>query len=159
MLVRLSPRFTTGPRQSESRLFPPPIQWSVILLLPFFLFLIVAAVANGGGEDGLAHDAAASHEVQLPWGDVYCDESVNAIDALRLLRHIANFPHYPECGDVLGPQPDGTVEIDGVQRMWADIDCDNEIDAVDALWILRSIVGLPVHQTEGCPSIGTLVNV
>ena len=65
--------------------------------------------------------------------------TVNAVHALRLLRHIASFPHFPECGPLLGPLPDATVEIDGVQRMWADIDCDNHIDAVDALWILRWI--------------------
>ena len=38
--------------------------------------------------------------------------------------------------------------------LFGDVDCDDDIDAVDALIILRFVVGLPVSQTEPCPDIG-----
>jgi hypothetical protein len=42
-----------------------------------------------------------------------------------------------------------------VGRLMGDVDCDGDVDAVDALKILRFVVGLPVSQTEPCPDIGT----
>jgi hypothetical protein len=35
-----------------------------------------------------------------------------------------------------------------------DIDCDGDVDAVDALQILRFVAGLPVNQQEQCTLIG-----
>jgi hypothetical protein len=46
-----------------------------------------------------------------------------------------------------------------VASMFGDVDCDGDIDAVDALKILRFVVGLSVTQTEPCPDVGTEFNV
>jgi hypothetical protein len=35
-----------------------------------------------------------------------------------------------------------------------DVDCDGDIDAVDALVILRHVAGLPVDNGDGCTPIG-----
>jgi len=37
---------------------------------------------------------------------------------------------------------------------WGDVDCDGSISAVDALMILRTVVGLPVQGRESCPRVG-----
>lgn len=44
-------------------------------------------------------------------------------------------------------------------RLWGDVDCDGDVDAVDALKVLRDVAGLAVEQPEGCPGIrdGVLV--
>jgi hypothetical protein len=36
-----------------------------------------------------------------------------------------------------------------------DVNCDGDIDAVDALQILRSVAALPVNQSGACPEIGS----
>lgn len=38
--------------------------------------------------------------------------------------------------------------------LFADVDCDGDIDTVDALQILRHLAALPVQQYEGCIGIG-----
>jgi hypothetical protein len=37
---------------------------------------------------------------------------------------------------------------------WGDVDCDRQVSAVDALKILRFVVGLSVRVEEGCPEMG-----
>ncbi len=44
-------------------------------------------------------------------------------------------------------------------NLWGDVDCDGDVDAVDALKILLGIVNLPVGQTEPCPDIGDSVGI
>lgn len=44
----------------------------------------------------------------------------------------------------------------GEQHLQGDVDCDGDVDAVDALKILQFIAGLPFSQEPGCPSIGEL---
>jgi hypothetical protein len=36
-----------------------------------------------------------------------------------------------------------------------DVDCDNDVDSVDALKVLRHVANLPVSQPSGCPAIGS----
>jgi len=36
---------------------------------------------------------------------------------------------------------------------WGDVDCNGVINAVDALKLLRFVVGLPVAQEPGCPAL------
>jgi hypothetical protein len=38
--------------------------------------------------------------------------------------------------------------------LFGDVDCDGDVDAIDALKILRFVVGLSVSQTKPCPDIG-----
>ncbi len=41
--------------------------------------------------------------------------------------------------------------------LWGDVDCVGDVDAVDALKILRYVAGLSVSQTQPCPEIGSEV--
>jgi len=77
-------------------------------------------------------------------GDVYGrmtvepdpENDITAIDALGILRKIV--------GEFL---PDNLCSP-------LDIDCDFDVDAADALWILRWIADLPYSQNEPCPDFG-----
>ncbi len=42
-----------------------------------------------------------------------------------------------------------------VTSIHGDVDCDGDIDSVDALAILRYVVGLPLPLPDGCPEIGS----
>lgn len=86
-----------------------------------------------------------------PTGDVDCDGTVNATDALKVFRNVAGLSvtqnEPPPCNDI------GT----GGPPVQGDVDCSGNVDAVDALNLLRFVVGLPVTQNEPppCPDIGT----
>ncbi len=78
--------------------------------------------------------------VVVKQGDVNCDDAVTAVDALVILRVIAQLPVTAQCLDLAG-----------------DVNCDGAKTAVDALGVLRYVAGLPVNQGEPCPDIGTPV--
>ncbi len=52
------------------------------------------------------------------------------------------------------PAPDGEREV-----AWGDVDCDGDVDAVDALKILRKVANLSVSQEPDCPPMGSTVTV
>ncbi len=67
-------------------------------------------------------------------GDVNCDFSVDAVDALLVLHHVAGVPPDARCISLFGDAHcDGSVDT---------------VDVVDALWILRHVAGFPVQL--GC---------
>jgi hypothetical protein len=56
--------------------------------------------------------------------------------------------------------PDTLLQIEGgPQVQWADVDCSGKISAVDALRILRFVVGLGNPVSAGCPEIGALTTL
>jgi uncharacterized protein YkwD len=70
------------------------------------------------------------------YGDTNCDSLVGSDDALLVLRAAAGLNLVAGCIDA------------------GDADCDGDLDAVDALGILRYVVSLPVSPPDGCPAIG-----
>jgi hypothetical protein len=78
--------------------------------------------------------------VTLRQGDASCDESVDSVDALDLLRTVARLPNFGLCIPVAG-----------------DVDCDGDHDAVDALLILRWVAALDASPGTGCPDIGAVI--
>lgn len=73
-------------------------------------------------------------------GDANCDNVITAVDALMVLRQIAQLPVTAPC-----------------MHLAADANCDGVVTAVDALLVLRHVAALPVNQKEPCPNIGTLL--
>ena len=88
-------------------------------------------------------------------GDVDCTGTVNAIDALKVLRNNAGLlvAQTEPCTDV----GISTVanETSPVPRHIGDVDCSGAVNAIDALKVLRKNANLPVTQTEPCDDIGT----
>ena len=88
-------------------------------------------------------------------GDNNCDGNIQASDALVALRHIAGFstnqqPGCPTLGDALpAAQPAGEPP-----DLFGDVDCDDDVDSVDALKILRSVAAFSVTQNEPCTDVG-----
>ncbi len=72
-------------------------------------------------------------------GDADCGKSVNARDALLVLRFVARLTGYGGC------------------MAAADVNCDGRVDARDALLILRYAAKLPFTPAPGCPAIGVVM--
>ena len=51
------------------------------------------------------------------------------------------------------------VEVNGVTRIWGDVDCSTALNLLDSLKILRIDAGLSVDRPAGCPGMGELVFV
>lgn len=89
------------------------------------------------------------------WGDVDCDGDVQATDSLAILVYLAGFAALPQlepCDDLGIPF---AVPSSEVTVPWGDLDCDTNVEAVDALADLKWIAGLtPVPQDEPCPDVG-----
>jgi hypothetical protein len=41
-----------------------------------------------------------------------------------------------------------------VASLFGDVDCDDDVDSVDALKVLRFVAGLDYAQNDPCPDIG-----
>jgi hypothetical protein len=98
------------------------------------------------------------------WGDLNCSGELQPVDALHVLRNVIGpLAYIPEgiCWDTqLGMFPETMLEIEGgPQVQWADVDCNGKISSVDALWILRYVVGLGVPEFAGCPEIGAVTTL
>ena len=52
-----------------------------------------------------------------------------------------------------------TCGVAGTDRLWADANCDGEVNPIDSLGVLRSDAGLFVTQQPGCPLVGSTVTV
>jgi len=78
---------------------------------------------------------------------------------------IQNSTNEPANVSIRYHDPEGDIVIDvlvpgvGTEMVWGDVDCDRDVDATDALKVLRYVAGLSVLQTEPCPDIGSTVTV
>ena len=82
-----------------------------------------------------------------------CDGAVNSVDALQVLRHVADLqvnqkPGCPEIGGALS-----AALVASAEDVFGDVDCNGNVNSVDALKILRYVAGLPVSQPQGCSPI------
>jgi beta-lactamase superfamily II metal-dependent hydrolase len=89
---------------------------------------------------------------QQLWADVDCDNQVNPIDGLKLLRYDAGLGV-----SYTGPCPHigNHVQYDGAELTWGDVDCDDVVIPVDGLKVLRHDAGLSVSHTGDCPELGS----
>ncbi len=96
---------------------------------------------------------------QFRWGDDDCDGDVDPVDGLKNLQELAGLPYSQTDPCFALGTPVGVATASGVQIPWGDVDCDGDVDSVDALGILRSIAALPVVQQQVCPVLGSAVVV
>jgi len=81
-------------------------------------------------------------------GDVNCDGSSDAADALAILRYAAGM-------SVTQNKPCPEIGVSNVAPdIFGDVDCDDDVDSVDSLLVLRFTVGLPVDLPAECPPVG-----
>jgi hypothetical protein len=67
------------------------------------------------------------------------------VDALKQLRHVAS---------LAVEQDPGCPEIASA-ALFGDVDCDEDVDSVDALFVLRFVAALPVNVPAECRPIGS----
>lgn len=88
-------------------------------------------------------------------GDVDCsrgEQPVSAVDALKVLRHVANSNLPVDQNEPCDNIGTGGPPVQG------DVDCsdgEEPVSVTDALMILRYVAGLSVTQQPGCAMIGT----
>ena len=91
-------------------------------------------------------------------GDNNCDGAANALDALSGLQFVAGLPVNQEEGCQQLGEPVGVAASPaGDAAVFGDIDCDEDVDAVDSLLILTFVAGLPVNLPQGCAALETAV--
>jgi YVTN family beta-propeller protein len=99
-------------------------------------------------------DTAPVATQALLWGDDDCNARVDAVDALKNLQDVAALP-YEQTEPCFGLDEEIGVPLAlAGDQLWGDVDCDGDVDAVDALAILRWIAGLDVTVVEPCPGVG-----
>lgn len=90
-------------------------------------------------------------ENAIAWGDHNCSGTVDTQDALIALLHLADIETdtgaCPEMGDAVDVQ-------DASTHLWGDVDCSDEIEALDALELFAFAAGFSGTQTGSCPDIG-----
>ena len=81
-------------------------------------------------------------------GNADCDDKINSVDALKLLRQAAGLPvsQSEPCADI------GTAIGGG--HMQGDVNCNGAVNSVDALLVLRYVAALPVALPPECPAVG-----
>ena len=77
-------------------------------------------------------------------------------DGDGVLDSADNCPNVPNPDQADG---DGDGEGDACEGIQGDVDCDDDVDSVDSLKILRFVAGLPFGQTEPCPDIGDALSI
>lgn len=84
------------------------------------------------------------------------DPDVDAVDALVGLQFVAALPYsqQPDCVPIGNNLAPAVLPAGDPPDHFGDVDCDLDVDAVDALQILRHVAGLPVNQDDPCTDIG-----
>lgn len=87
-------------------------------------------------------------------------DGIAAVDALNTLKFVAGIPLGASPAGALGDTcpPFGFEVPNGL--LVGDVDCDGDVDAVDALFLLRFLAALPLPGVpEGCPTVGQFTPV
>jgi hypothetical protein len=94
------------------------------------------------------------------WADVDCSDDVSPVDSLKVLRADAGLS---VSQGTACPSMEEMVHViwdsEATDEAWGDADCNDQLDPVDSLKILRFDAGLFYIQQEPCPDIGAEVLV
>ena len=88
-------------------------------------------------------------------GNLDCDDDIDVDDVLAELQHVGGSPFAQELGcPAIGSA--GRAQTAGATSgVYGDIDCDDDVDGVDVLLILRFVAGVPADLPPDCMLLGT----
>jgi len=96
--------------------------------------------------------ASATPAAERIEGDVDCDGQVSNAD----LEFVLEFSVGLNDGATPGSCPDlGSTTIGAVARPWGDTNCDDHVDAIDALYIVAYEASIQLQDPAGCPPVGS----
>jgi uncharacterized protein YkwD len=93
----------------------------------------------------------------LMWEDLNCDAAVLPQDAITLLMGSAGLENIDVSVSAPDncPAPGENITVNGISRVWGDIDCSGAINALDSVNLLRWLIGLPLEPSDPtCPEPG-----
>lgn len=94
----------------------------------------------------------------LTWEDLNCDKNVLPQDAVTSLMKDAGLETGSGAAGAPGSCPalGENVTVNGILRIWGDIDCSGAINTIDSVQLLRWLIGLPLEPSDpACPAPGT----
>ncbi|MGI8549230.1 MAG: IPT/TIG domain-containing protein, partial [Dehalococcoidia bacterium] len=161
------PSNTPGPSVSATAPFTGPSRGGTVITISGSNFQSGATVVFGDKPGAAVSVSADGRTITvttpaLPLiGDVNNDGNVNAVDALCVLRDVAVLPQTPACPTVAlntrvgivvtNPSGQSAMSSGGHVYNTEDVNGDGQVNAVDALCILRSVAML--SATTVCPVI------
>jgi hypothetical protein len=87
------------------------------------------------------------------FGDTQCDGDLDTTDVSLLLQYAAELAAPVECFEI-----GQSHFLNGDHWFYGDFNCDNEVDALDALFDLRGVLGMPISVAD-CPAVGSQAEV
>jgi hypothetical protein len=104
---------------------------------------------------------SAGPGTETVWGNANCSgpdrkDPPDPVDSLLTLRADAGLS--ANTGDCPGMGEEVDV-LNASLHLWGDVDCSGAVNPVDSLKVLRFDAGLSVSQEEGCPLIGSEVQI
>ncbi len=110
------------------------------------------AFEYGGAVPGVtASPSPTAAPIAFPMGDADCNEHVNLLDVTAELRLATKLDQPSDCGRSTIP----CMNFDGACfPVWTNPDCNESVDAADALPILLYLIGEAVHGS--CAEVGNL---
>jgi len=83
------------------------------------------------------------------------DEDDNCVDVFNPDQADSDGDGIGDACEPPTPSPTPQTKTD----LWGDVDCDHDVDSVDALKVLRNVAGLPIDQTGPCHAVGASITV
>ncbi|MCH7484109.1 MAG: hypothetical protein IIA90_03050 [Chloroflexi bacterium] len=125
---------------------------TLVLALVTSVFVAVVSISGGGNP---ASPPTSFATTSVTWADLDCSGDITPADPLQVLLEAGGLSGDPAD---LCPVVGSPVEVDGVERVFGDINCDTVANARDALELLAELAGIGAG-TGACPAVGAAVEL
>ena len=111
-----------------------------------------AGDSSAGSPRDFVFRSYGTTDFPLPWADFDCSNDVQPADGLAALRTWSGVEFDLDCLTFGHEYP-----VDGITRIWGDINCDGAYNLRDILDVFAYKAGLTVQQAQGCPGLEDIV--
>lgn len=124
---------------------------TLVLALVSAVFVVIVSIGGGNPANPPTSFATGS----AVWADLDCSGDVTTDDALEALLAVGGLPGR---GAEFCPIVGTPAEVDGVDRVVGDVNCDGSADARDAVELIAELAGIGA-TTGDCPDVGAAVDL